>query len=1456
MIRLCRTPLWDKNITNLPYPYLTKCFRNMILQLIPLVMFWFILPLWIYMLNRRRINLQPIPISSLFISKMIFTVLFILIQITTLSTERHDRAVFLASILYIMTSITIIWLLNYDRLKNIYSSEVLFVFWLLVSVTNITDLIIDSIEFYEKNKSIELWIQLIRLYLRFFLVLGLFIMNCFPEKSINIEKSIMPESYVSIPSQIFCTWVTPLIVRGYKKPLEDSDCWRLSISERIVTVVHQVQNCINRMTKPSGKILYTNVTEDGNDLLEKPLLKHEKKLVFWHALFIAFIEKIIAGGLTKFVHDLLQLAGPLVLKLFLKFFTDPTKPKWLGVFYALSLSTIVFCQVIFLRTYFYSQFIVGLRFRSAICGLVYRKTLKLSNASKHETTTGEIINLMAIDASRFADITTHLHMLWSGPFQITIILILLYKEMQLAIVPGLVLLFLMIPINLFLQKILKRLASEQMKVKDERIKIMNEILNGIRVLKLYAWEMAFIRTITRIREQELKYIRQSAIIGAFSHVLWIFTPILVGVITFATYVLLSSSNILTAEKAFVSLALFTLLRGPLISFPTMINSITEARVSSERIGKFLTRDEIDQNAVDETPLESSSSNSIHIENGCFGWSNLADAPLILKEFVLKRSLVALVGVVGSGKSSLLSALLGEMSKINGRVCISGQIAYVPQTAWIMNATLRENILFGKDFDKKFYDQIIEACALKQDLAMLPARDQTEIGEKGINLSGGQRQRVSLARALYSNADTYLLDDPLSAVDAHVGAHIFKHVIGSKGLLNGKTRILVTHGVTHLYKCDNIVVISHGKIVDQGLYNDLIERSEILREFVHSGKEQDEHETHDVERRVSIEGTENDDQYVEEEKKKLIEKETIETGSIQFRIFSIYIRACRLSMITLLIIFSFLTLVSILCANIWLTKWTDEATNTIYYMTIYSILGLSQGLFIFLTQLVLKLAAYIASRKLHWILLMGILHAPMSFFDTTPIGRIINRFSKEIDSIDSALPTSISQSIIVLVSVIATILFLIYGSWFAIVVLLPLTILFFYFRRVYIASSRQLRRLDSVTRSSIYANFSETIQGLSSIRAYHVQQRFVEAFDKLMDRNQSCCFASTVANRWLGVRLEMISNLIIFFTAITSVFLRDHLTAGTVGLMMTYALQITNFLNFLVRTTSEIETNIVSVERINEYAELKSEASWEIPETKPSLRWPTNGNIQIKQLSTQYREQLELVLKDINVNIEHGDKIGIIGRTGSGKSSLCLALLRIIEPTNGTIVIDNVDIRTIGLHDLRSKITIIPQDAVIFAGSIRFNLDPFGYYSDTEIWSAVELVHLKDCLIKRGNDLSYMLAEGGQNMSAGERQLLCLARALLRKSKIFILDEATAAIDMETDRLIQLTIRSALKNATVITIAHRLHTILDSTKIIVLSNGYIQEYDQPSRLAANPNSAFTKLLHDANIHPSDITSVLT
>ncbi|UJR13227.1 hypothetical protein I4U23_000249 [Adineta vaga] len=507
------------------------------------------------------------------------------------------------------------------------------------------------------------------------------------------------------------------------------------------------------------------------------------------------------------------------------------------------------------------------------------------------------------------------------------------------------------------------------------------------------------------------------------------------------------------------------------------------------------------------------------------------------------------------------------------------------------------------------------------------------------------------------------------------------------------------------------------------------------------------------------------------------------------------------------------------------------------------------------QLLQVITASSASVYLHQNLLKGVLHAPMSFFDCTPIGRIINRFAKDIDSLDNILPVSFSSTLTTLGSVLVTTSVLIYTSWYALIAIISLAIPFAFIQRVYVTSSRQLRQLDSTTKSPLYSNFTETLQGLSSIRAYKAQDRFIGINDDRLDHNQACFFASQVVCRWLGVRLEILANVLTFMTSLFAVFMRQHFTVGIIGLAITCTMQVTQSLGWLVLFISDIESNIVSVERIQEYTELDSEAPWQISDKQVDSQWPINGKIQIEDLSVKYRENLQTVINDINIEIEPGEKIGIVGRTGSGKTSLCMALFRIIEATKGKILIDNIDISRLGLHELRSKITIIPQDAVIFAGTVRFNVDPYEIYSDDEIWRVFESVHIKQRINGLTNGLLFTFTEGGNSLSAGEKQLLCMARALLRQSKIVVLDEATASIDMETDRLIQMTIRTALKDATVLTIAHRLHTILDSTRILVLSNGNLQEFDSPNNLVLNSHSFFTKLLQDANINLNNMNNSL-
>uniref|UniRef100_G1QGT6 Multidrug resistance-associated protein 1 n=1 Tax=Nomascus leucogenys TaxID=61853 RepID=G1QGT6_NOMLE len=965
----------------------------------------------------------------------------------------------------------------------------------------------------------------------------------------------------------------------------------------------------------------------------------------------------------------------------------------------------------------------------------------------------------------------------------------------------------------------------------------------------------------------------------------------VALCTFAVYVTIDKNNILDAQTAFVSLALFNILRFPLNILPMVISSIVQSVLfmwspTAQPVPDVLS-----------LCFVGGGTNSITVRNATFTWAR-GDPPTLngITFSIPEGALVAVVGQVGCGKSSLLSALLAEMDKVEGHVAIKGSVAYVPQQAWIQNDSLQENILFGCQLEEPYYRSVIQACALLPDLEILPSGDRTEIGEKGVNLSGGQKQRVSLARAVYCNADVYLFDDPLSAVDAHVGKHIFENVIGPKGMLKNKTRILVTHSMSYLPQVDVIIVMSGGKISEMGSYQELLARdgafAEFLRTYASTEQEQDPEENgskvmdeeeagvtgvsgpgkeakqmengmlvtdsagKQLQRQLSSSSSYSGDisrhhsstaelqkaGAKKEETWKLVEADKAQTGQVKLSVYWDYMKAIGL-FISFLSIFLFMcNHVSALASNYWLSLWTDDPIvngtqeHTKVRLSVYGALGISQGIAVFGYSMAVSIGGILASRFLHVDLLHSILRSPMSFFERTPSGNLVNRFSKELDTVDSMIPEVIKMFMGSLFNVIGACIVILLATPIAAIIIPPLGLIYFFVQRFYVASSRQLKRLESVSRSPVYSHFNETLLGVSVIRAFEEQERFIHQSDLKVDENQKAYYPSIVANRWLAVRLECVGNCIVLCAALFAVISRHSLSAGLVGLSVSYSLQVTTYLNWLVRMSSEMETNIVAVERLKEYSETEKEAPWQIQETAPPSSWPQVGRVEFRNYCLRYREDLDFVLRHINVTINGGEKVGIVGRTGAGKSSLTLGLFRINESAEGEIIIDGINIAKIGLHDLRFKITIIPQDPVLFSGSLRMNLDPFSQYSDEEVWTSLELAHLKDFVSALPDKLEHECAEGGENLSVGQRQLVCLARALLRKTNILVLDEATAAVDLETDDLIQSTIRTQFEDCTVLTIAHR---------VIVLDKGEIQEYGAPSDLLQQ-RGLFYSMAKDAGL----------
>uniref|UniRef100_A0A8B9G5T2 Multidrug resistance-associated protein 1 n=1 Tax=Amazona collaria TaxID=241587 RepID=A0A8B9G5T2_9PSIT len=1161
-----------------------------------------------------------------------------------------------------------------------------------------------------------------------------------------------------------------------------------------------------------------DVTEEAEALIIKPSQKSSEASLF-KVLYKTFGPYFLMSFLFKAAHDLLMFAGPEILKLLIHFVNNKAAPNWQGYFYTGLLFVCACLQTLILHQYFHICFVTGMRLKTAIVGVIYRKALVITNSARKTSTVGEIVNLMSVDAQRFMDLATYINMIWSAPFQVILALYLLWQNLGPSVLAGVAVMILLVPINAVMAMKTKTYQVAQMKSKDNRIKLMNEILNGIKVLKLYAWELAFREKVLEIRQKELKVLKKSAYLAAMATFTWVCAPFLVALSTFAVYVTIDKNNILDAQKAFVSLALFNILRFPLNMLPMVISSIVEASVSLKRLRVFLSHEELDPDSIIRSPITAGDK------------AELCALYFSINFTVPEGSLVAVVGQVGCGKSSLLSALLGEMDKKEGYV------------AWVQNATLQDNIIFGREMNESRYKRVIEACALLPDIEILPAGDKTEIGEKGVNMSGGQKQRVSLARAVYCNADVCLFDDPLSAVDAHVGKHIFENVIGPKGILKNKTRVLVTHAINYLPQMDTILVMSDGEISEMGSYQELLEQDGAFAEFLrtyanteqsmeNSGKLTYKFFWNKLMQSLSLilsslvrmlkVRKDTDFEWVLKKGELLILKPDLRNEyfffsfclQVKATVYWDYMKAIGL-FISFLSIFLFMcNHIASLASNYWLSLWTDDPVinGTQQYtnvrLGVYGALGISQGLLV----LIYSSRGILASRHLHLNLLHSVLRSPMSFFERTPSGNLVNRFSKEIDTIDSTIPPIIKMFMGSTFNVIGACIIILLATPIAAVIIPPLGLIYLFVQRFYVATSRQLKRLESVSRSPVYSHFNETLLGVSVIRAFEEQKRFIKQNDMKVDENQKAYYPSIVANRWLAVRLEYVGNCIVLFAALFAVMARNKLSAGLVGLsVLLFFLQITAYLNWLVRMSSELETNIVAVERVKEYAEMEKEAEWSIEQTAPASTWPEEGKIEFRGYGLRYREDLDLVLKNINVTINGGEKIGIVGRTGAGKSSLTLGLFRINEAAEGEIIIDGVNIAKIGLHDLRFKITIIPQDPVLFSGSLRMNLDPFDQHSDEDIWRSLELAHLKNFVSSLPDKLNHDCAEGGENLSVGQRQLVCLARALLRKSKILVLDEATAAVDLETDKLIQSTIKSQFEECTVLTIAHRLNTIMDYTR---------------------------------------------
>ncbi|GAV56396.1 hypothetical protein ZYGR_0BB01740 [Zygosaccharomyces rouxii] len=1331
------------------------------------------------------------------------------------------------------------------------------------------------------------------------------------------EEKLYPTPNVF--SNLTYTWMNPLISETYQ---------------------HGKLRDVNNLPIPPINLDVEDLTEKLRSCWEKETWSGRNSL--FKALIKVFGKPLIIGIILETIRELLDAIKPQFLMLFIMCFNfdaNSPYPPLHGFFIALTLFVLTVVSTFLQNQYFIYMFEAGLGMKGALISLIYQKSLHITLAARDKNSTGDILNLVSVDTTRIQMFFEDCQVMFSAPLTVVVVLSSLYFLLGAAAVAGLVTLAIMIPINSYLSRKVETLYKVQMKYKDARVRATTEILNSMKSIKLYAWEKPMLQRLNYVRNDlEVKNFAKMGVLENLITFAWNCVPLMVSCSTFLLFSLTNSSP-LSPEIVFPALSLFEILNEAIYAVPNAITDIIETKVSMGRVRSFLQTDNLDDSFIHQLKDEVDGPKpTIEVNNATFLWqseqslksndeeANVGSSQVALKDIehfeAKKGMLTCVVGRVGSGKSTLLRAILGQLPCKSGPkefiapevVVRAKSVAYCPQAPWVMNASIKDNILFGHRYDEAYYNLTVKACQLIPDLKILSEGDETLVGEKGISLSGGQKARLSLARAVYSRADLYLMDDILSAVDAEVSKNIIDKVLGEEnGLLKHKTIILTTNAVSVLKHSNMIYALQGGRIVEEGTYEQAISRGDdsvlqkLIKEFdtfaedpsknkkdkesdsqstsknvEESTKKQDSQSSADS--IVSFDAVETAEAYGlpnvssrrasiatyrakpsmeinELQKSKKKNEEKSEQGRVKREVYLFYVKACGYLGVILFFVFMLFGRIVELSQNFWLKYWSESnqkngGNQDLWkFVGLYALFGVSTAAFDNIRAVILFLYSSIrGSKVLHDKMAISVLESPMVFFESTPIGRIINRFSSDMSTVDHNLKYVFAFFFKSILNYCVTVLLIGYNMPWFLVFNAGLLVIYVYYQVYYVTLSRELKRLSSTAFSPIMSLFSETLGGHMVITAFRHSERFHFLNFNKTQFQIDAQFNLRSTNRWLSIRLQTIGGAMVLITALltlATIGTKKQMTAGLVGLLMSYVLQVTNSLMWIVRMATMIETNIISVERIYEYCQLPSEAPAVIESSRPEKSWPSKGNIVFKDYSTRYRPELEPVLKKVNLNIKPREKIGVVGRTGAGKSTLSLALFRLLESSEGSIEIDGVDISKIGLYDLRSHLSIIPQDAQAFEGTVRSNLDPFNQYSVEEIWKAAELAHLKPHIIKMMTDedpdksspadeisaLDVKISENGNNMSMGQRQLLCLSRALLNKSRVLVLDEATAAVDMETDQIIQETIRSEFQDRTILTIAHRIDTVLDSDKILVLDKGEVKEFESPGTLLKDKKSIF-------------------
>ncbi|XP_067014167.2 probable multidrug resistance-associated protein lethal(2)03659 [Anabrus simplex] len=1281
-------------------------------------------------------------------------------------------------------------------------------------------------------------------------------------------------------------WILGTFWKGYKRDLEVEDMYA-PLKE------HRSDYLGDKFEKYWNQELRQSVEKRKKPSLTRVIVRCFGLKLAFYGLILACMELFLRVG------------QPLFLGRLIRFYRSDTRVSENDAYlYAISVVLCSVANIFVIHPYMMAIFHMGMKMRVACCSLIYRKALKLSKTALGETTAGQVVNLLANDVNRFDVGVIFLHYLWIAPLETLLITYFLWNEVGLSAVLGVATIIIFIPLQGYLGKKTSTLRLKTAIRTDERVRLMNEIISGIQVIKMYTWEMPFNKLVSLARKHEIVTIKYTSYIRGIMLSFIMFSTRIAIFITILSYVLFD--NRVNAEKVFVLTAYYNILRQTMtVFFPQGIAQVAEAFVSVNRLQKFLLYDEtmVPHPSKNRSPEEQQRPGKITQENGkkkekeLGVWLNNGTAKWTPQsvEYTLSNvtlnvgpgKLLGIIGPVGAGKTSLLHVILGELPLQSGSLEVNGKVSYASQEPWMFAGSVRQNILFGQPFDKERYNQVIKVCALKRDFQLLPYGDRTIVGERGISLSGGQRARVNLARAVYMDADVYLLDDPLSAVDTHVGKHLFEDCIS--GYLRSKTVILITHQLQYLKHVDQIIILNNGAVEARGTYNELHASGLDFAKLLEDQKEEEEGENSEdviplsTNLRHSI-GSVNSESERLDRPEEVAEFRT--TGHVSSTVYTQYFAAGgNCCMVLFMFFMCVLAQGTASGADYWIMYWTkieeertlsslrdvngteeissnsttiSEISNstTISNSTVISgseLLSTETCIYIYSAIIAAVVVVALcrsflfftvcmrASRRLHDRMFNCVTHACMRFFNTNTSGRILNRFSKDMGSIDELLPQCMIDTLQIGLALIGIIVVIAAVNYFLLIPTAIILFVFYLMRVYYLATSRSIKRLEGITRSPVFSHLNASLQGLTTIRAFGAQDILEKEFDAHQDLHSSAWFIFIASSRAFGFWLDCICVMYIAIVTFSFLINSSNVFGGDVGLAISQALTLTGMFQWGMRQSAEMENQMTSVERVLEYNQVEQEPPLESePGKKPPPDWPQRGEIVFNQLYLRYSKTEPPVLKNLNFVIKPMEKIGIVGRTGAGKSSLISALFRLAE-LEGKILIDGVDTKTIGLHDLRGKLSIIPQEPVLFSGTMRKNLDPFDEYSDAVLWRALEEVELKDAVNDLIAGLNSKMSEGGSNFSVGQRQLVCLARAIVRNNRILVLDEATANVDPQTDSLIQTTIRHKFKDCTVLTIAHRLHTVMDSDKVLVMDAGTMVEFDHPYTLLQNPNGFLYKMV---------------